>query len=93
MVCNNVFHLIDRAFLREASRQTRKNSAPGVDQVTAQQYAEHLDDNLRDLHERLRDNRYGSAASRTGMDREGRREAEAERHNPAARTRWSSARW
>ena len=45
-------------FLLEASRQTRKSSAPGVDQVTAQQYAENLDDNLRDLHERLRDNRY-----------------------------------
>ena len=60
MVCNNVLHVIDRAFLLEAYRQTRKNSAPGVDQVTAQQYAEHLDDNLRDLHERLRDNRYGA---------------------------------
>jgi group II intron reverse transcriptase/maturase len=53
-----VFHLIDREFLLEAYRLTRKNSAPGVDQVTATQYAENLDDNLRDLHERLRDNRY-----------------------------------
>ena len=58
MVCNNVFHLIDREFLLEAYHQTQKSSAPGVDQVTAQQYAENLDDNLRDLHERLRDNRY-----------------------------------
>jgi hypothetical protein len=57
MVCNNGLHLIDCAFLLEAYRPTRKSSAPGVDQVTAQQYAEHLDDNLRDLHERLRDNR------------------------------------
>ena len=58
MVFNNVCHVIDREFLLEASRLTRKNSAPGVDQVTAEQYAENLDDNLRDLHERLRDNRY-----------------------------------
>ena len=58
MVFDNVFHLIDREFLREAYRLTRKNSAPGVDKVTAKQYAEHLDDNLQDLHERLRDNRY-----------------------------------
>jgi RNA-directed DNA polymerase len=58
MVFNNVLHLIDQEFLLEAYRQTRKNSAPGMDQVTAQQYAEHLDDNLRDLHEQLRDNRY-----------------------------------
>jgi hypothetical protein len=57
MVFDNVFHLIDQEFLLEASRQPHKNSAPGADQVTAQQYAEHLDDNLRDLYERLRDNR------------------------------------
>ena len=58
MVFNNVFHVIDREFLLEAYRQTRKSSAPGTDQVTAKQYAENLDENLRDLHERLRDNRY-----------------------------------
>jgi RNA-directed DNA polymerase len=58
MVFNNVFHLIDGDFLREAYRQTRKSSAPGADKVTAKQYAENLEANLRDLHERLRDNRY-----------------------------------
>jgi RNA-directed DNA polymerase len=58
MVFNNVFHLIDCEFLREAYRQTRKSSAPGVDQVTAKQYAENLEANLQDLHERVRDNRY-----------------------------------
>jgi RNA-directed DNA polymerase len=50
--------LIDQECLLEASRQPRKSSAPGVDQVTATQYAAHLDDNLRALHERLRTNRY-----------------------------------
>ncbi len=58
MVFNNVLHLIDQDFLLEAYRLTRKHSAPGGDQVTATPYAEHLDDNLRDLHERLRDHRY-----------------------------------
>ena len=57
MVFNNVFHLIDCDFLREAYRRTRKDSAPGVDKVTAKQYAEHLDEHLRDLHERLRAHR------------------------------------
>ena len=57
MVFNNVFHLIDQEFLQEAYHQTQKSSAPGMDQVTAQQYAEHLEDNRRDLHERWRDNR------------------------------------
>ena len=58
MVFNNVFHVIDWEFLLEAYRQTQKRSAPGMDHVTAQQYAEHLDANLQDLHERLRANRY-----------------------------------
>lgn len=58
MVFDNVFHVIDRDFLLEASRLTRKHSAPGVDQVTATQYAAHLDANLQDLSERLRDKRY-----------------------------------
>jgi group II intron reverse transcriptase/maturase len=60
MVFNNVFHLIDREFLLEAYHQTQKSSAPGMDQVTAQQYAERLDENLRDLHERLRNNQYAA---------------------------------
>jgi RNA-directed DNA polymerase len=54
-------HLIDEDFLREAYRHTSKSSAAGVEGVTAQQYAEHLDDNLRDLHERLRSGRYQAA--------------------------------
>ncbi|MFQ5853938.1 MAG: reverse transcriptase domain-containing protein [Candidatus Binatia bacterium] len=71
MVFNNVFHLIDRDFLREAYRQTRKNSAPGVDRVTADQYAEDLDENLRGLHERLRDNRYvAPPVERVWIDKE-----------------------
>jgi hypothetical protein len=56
-VFNNVLHVIDRECLREASRQTRKSSAPGVEQVTATQYAENLEANLQDLHGRVRDNR------------------------------------
>jgi retron-type reverse transcriptase len=58
MVCNNVLHVMDGAFLREASHQTPKSSAPGMDQVTAKQYAENVDENRRELHERLRDTRY-----------------------------------
>ena len=54
---NTVLPLIAQEFRREASRQTRTSSAPGADQVTAPPYAAHLEDNLRDLHERLRDNR------------------------------------
>jgi RNA-directed DNA polymerase len=57
-VFTTLAHLIDVDFLREAYRHTSKASAPGIDGVTAQQYAEHLDENLHDLHERLRSGRY-----------------------------------
>jgi RNA-directed DNA polymerase len=60
-VFTTLAHLIDEDFLREAYRQTRKSSAAGIDGVTATQYAEHLDENLRDLHDRLRSGRYQAA--------------------------------
>jgi RNA-directed DNA polymerase len=51
-------HLIDVEFLREAFRRTNKKVSPGIDRVTARRYAENLEENLRDLHERLRSGRY-----------------------------------
>ena len=42
-------HHMDMAWVHEAYRRTRKDGAPGVDEQTAAAYAEHLDDNLRDL--------------------------------------------
>ena len=60
-VFTNLAHLIDAEFLREAYHRTRKSSAAGIDGVTATQYAEHLDENLYDLHDRLRNGRYQAA--------------------------------
>jgi RNA-directed DNA polymerase len=60
-VCTTLAHLIDEDFLREAHRQISKSSAPGIDGVTAQAYAEHLDEPLCDLHERLCSGRYKAA--------------------------------
>jgi len=54
MVFNNVYHRVNVALLREAYRQTRKDVAPGVDKVTAAEYAENLDENLEKLRERLK---------------------------------------
>jgi RNA-directed DNA polymerase len=72
MVLNNVYHLIDTDFLREAHRLTRKDAAPGVDKVTAKQYGADLEVNLRDLHERLRGNRYvAPPGERVWIDKEG----------------------
>jgi group II intron reverse transcriptase/maturase len=70
-VFTNLAHLIDEEFLREAYHRTRKDSAPGIDRVTAQEYAEHLEENLRDLHERLRSGRYPAPPVERGwLDKE-----------------------
>jgi RNA-directed DNA polymerase len=58
MVFTTLAHLMDVEFLREAYRLTRKDSAAGIDGVTAREYAENLEENLRSLHERLRSGRY-----------------------------------
>jgi retron-type reverse transcriptase len=47
-------HHIDLDWLREAHRRTRTDGAPGSDGVTADDYAQDLEGNLLDLHQRLR---------------------------------------
>ena len=51
-------HRMDTDFLREAYHRTRKDGAPGLSGVTAKDYATHLEENLEDLHRRLKDNEY-----------------------------------
>ena len=49
---------MDVDFLREAYRRLNKKGAPGLNKVTAADYAEHLEENLIDLHQRLRNGCY-----------------------------------
>jgi RNA-directed DNA polymerase len=51
-------HHIDRDFLREAYRRTRKDGALGVDGQTAAAYEEDLDENLQSLLDRFKSGRY-----------------------------------
>ena len=51
-------HHLDLAWLREAYRRTRKDGATGVDGQTADEYAAHLEDNLRSLLERAKSGTY-----------------------------------
>ncbi len=72
MVFNNLYHLIDYDLLSEAYRRTSRSSAPEIDKVTAKQYAEDLDANLRELHERLKSNRYvAPPVERVWIEKEG----------------------
>ena len=58
MVLNTLAHHIDRMWLEEAYRRTRKDGAVGVDGVSAEAYEAHLQENLSDLLERFKSGRY-----------------------------------
>ena len=58
MALSSLHHVIDLEWMQEAYRLTRKDGAPGIDGVTADDYATNLDANLLDLLERIRSGRY-----------------------------------
>mgnify|MGYP002632238722 CR=1 FL=1 len=58
MVFTTLIHHIDVGFLREAYRGTNKSAAPGLDGITAKEYAVNLDENLKALYERMRSGQY-----------------------------------
>ena len=47
----SLHHVIDLDWMREAFRLTRKDGAPGIDGVTAEDYEANLEANLLDLLE------------------------------------------
>lgn len=57
-------HHIDVDWMREAYRRTRKSGALGVDGVSAERYAEQLEENLRSLLDRAKSGRYRAPAVR-----------------------------
>ena len=72
MSFDNISHRIDTDLLHEAYRQTRKDGASGVDGVTAEEYAADLENNLKNLHERLKTGRYKAPpVRRVWIDKEG----------------------
>jgi len=60
----NVMQFVDETLLRLAFRSLRKRAAPGVDGQGYADYAAQLDENLRDLYDRLKTGRYRAPAVR-----------------------------
>jgi retron-type reverse transcriptase len=50
--------MLNEELLRESWRAIKRHAAYGVDQISAQAYEEHLEENIRDLVERLKQKRY-----------------------------------
>jgi group II intron reverse transcriptase/maturase len=55
---SSLHHVIDLEWMKEAYRLTRKDGAPGIDGVTADDYATNLEANLLDLLDRIKSGRY-----------------------------------
>jgi group II intron reverse transcriptase/maturase len=64
-------HRIDVEWLREAYRRTNKSSAAGIDGITAAAYAVNLEENLQELHRRLKRGQYKAPpVERVWIDKE-----------------------
>jgi RNA-directed DNA polymerase len=57
-VLTSLHHLIDREWMLEAYRLTRKDGAPGIDGVMATEYEANLEAKLDDLLARIKSGRY-----------------------------------
>jgi len=51
-------HYMDMDWMKEAYHRLRRQSAPGVDGQNVASYGENLEDNLRDLIDRIKSGRY-----------------------------------
>jgi retron-type reverse transcriptase len=54
----NLYGMLNEELLRESWRAIKKHAAYGVDEISAQDYEQHLEENIRDLVERLTQKRY-----------------------------------
>lgn len=72
MVFTTLVHLIDIDFLYRAYELTRKDGSPGLKGITAKDYAQNLESNLKSLHERLKSGTYRAPLiKRVWIDKEG----------------------
>jgi retron-type reverse transcriptase len=54
----SIAHLITVEKMCEAFRRLRKDASAGIDGVTYEQYAANAEENIRQLHQRLKDGKY-----------------------------------
>jgi RNA-directed DNA polymerase len=54
----NLFEMLNEEYLRDCWRYIRKDAAYGVDRVSAREYEENLEENIRELVERLKRGSY-----------------------------------
>jgi len=71
LVFRSLAHRIDISLLQKSFRELRKNESTGVDKITTKEYAVNLDENLYNLHQRLRRGQYvATPVKRIWVDKE-----------------------
>lgn len=72
MVFTSLVHRIDLSLLRQSFKKIRKSDTSGVDEMTASEYAENLDENLYKLYRRLKRGQYvATPVKRIWIDKDG----------------------
>ena len=75
LIFTSLSYRIDFYLLKKCFRKVRRNRSAGVDKITAKEYSKNLDENLYNLHERLRRGQYVPApVRRVWIDKEGGKE-------------------
>ncbi|MDV7396530.1 group II intron reverse transcriptase/maturase, partial [Arthrospira platensis SPKY1] len=63
-VFTSLAHLLTEEYLFESFHKLRRSAATGVDKVSCQEYEKHLTENIKDLHQRLKGQRYRASETR-----------------------------
>ncbi|MBL7175756.1 MAG: group II intron reverse transcriptase/maturase, partial [Desulfobacteraceae bacterium] len=72
LIFTSLAYRIDFYLLKKCFRKVRRSRSAGVDKITAKEYSKNLDENLYNLHERLRRGQYVPApVRRVWIDKEG----------------------
>lgn len=58
MKFKNLAHMLTPEFLVQSFKRLKKKAAPGIDEVTFEEFSENLPEHILDLHTRLKENRY-----------------------------------
>ena len=53
-----MYHLINEELLKQCHKELDGNKAVGIDNVSKKEYAENLNENIKDLAKRLKDKAY-----------------------------------
>ncbi len=72
--------MLNEELLTESWREIKKSAASGVDQISAQDYEQHLEENIRDLVERLKQKRDRAKLVKRHYIPERERQAASPRH-------------